>query len=783
MPTKAAFLSIAMTAWIASVGAMSVPAGRAAQSQPMDSGASAKQPPYRVDVTVAPAGPTAPYTPFAIQIDFADLLRKLGATDRFAAGSVRVMRVESGGHEVPIPHAMSEDFAWSDRGEVSWVIEKSGQLAYHVYFDSAGRGPLPPARPIALVGRGDNFRYNRPGGEDPLGSMGMTPISADFDGDGKVDLVSRSLYSSTWGQPWFTIWFWRNIGTNEKPVYADFVRLYADGEAIPNNYSGCDLYDWDDDGKLDLITSQSVYRNTGKAGPGGAPVLTRLGDLPPVSVKGEPYCWLVGLRDHDGNGVADAFYLLYGVHYIYEGPPPRNFVKTALYRKMNTAARGQAPSLGTEEPIKLGGQIWVENYVISDFCDVDGDGDLDVVGSTSPLDRVPSRPQFCYWPNIASKGKPPVYGKARLIPNGWNLGSYGIWGVNNPAYRGVFASEGYRIRYHERAKTSLPDQMPRLQDRGLLKQIDGRCSVDGYSGVEVEDWEGDGDWDLIAGDEYGSLWLIENIGDNKRPVFASPKNLIADGKPMRVMRWQYIPDGNPEYYLGQTKPRYCDWDGDGDYDLIVANNTNRVILFENTGTRAAPKFAAGTILRVGTDETPFGWRCQPAVVDWNGDGLMDIVTTKSYGAVTNSGQGQVCVFLRYREGNRLLLKPGQPLHDEAGKPFGGAQWEVCDWDGDGRWDLIGLVGEWGKSGPGLYRNVGTNAEPRFKSPVRLKAWGKEIGLSAHETTFAAVDWYGTGKPDLVCGGESGLFYFFRRPAIDAEAPPAACVSEPVRKKR
>jgi len=90
------------------------------------------------------------------------------------------------------------------------------------------------------------------------------------------------------------------------------------------------------------------------------------------------------------------------------------------------------------------------------------------------------------------------------------------------------------------------------------------------------------------------------------------------------------------------------------------------------------------------------------------------------------------------------------------------------------------AGGCGKAGPALFENVGNNNEPAFRSPIRMKCWQKEMTLCAHEHSFAAVDWYGAGKLDLICGAESGLFYFFRRSVLDNPAPPSAQLGDPIK---
>ena len=79
----------------------------------------------------------------------------------------------------------------------------------------------------------------------------------------------------------------------------------------------------------------------------------------------------------------------------------------------------------------------------------------------------------------------------------------------------------------------------------------GHAGSSGRRKIELVDWDGDGDLDLITDSDAGPVWY-ENIGTVERPVMK-----------LRGLLLPHKFDGhNPTPYV-------ADWNGDGRLDLIV----------------------------------------------------------------------------------------------------------------------------------------------------------------------------------------------------------------------
>ena len=274
-----------------------------------------------------------------------------------------------------------------------------------------------------------------------------------------------------------------------------------------------------------------------------------------------------------------------------------------------------------------------------------------------------------------------------------------------------------------------------------------------------------------------ALAFIENLSRAgvERPKWSAPKLLTTSGR--AAIRIQAGSNGSIqgpcEAKWGYTTLTAGDWDHDGLPDLVVNSIWGKVIWFRNIGTRRRPKRADARPVEVawpGRSPRPAWnwwkpegnqlvtqWRTTPVVVDFNEDGLNDLVMLDH--------EGYLAFFERQRLKGRLRLLPGKRIFvDETGRPIrlnpgqagrsGRRKLAVVDWDGDGRLDV--LVNS---QNANLLRQVG-----RRNGKVVLKEIGPldNRNIAGHTSSPTVVDWNNDGVPDLLVGSEDGRLYYVRQ---------------------
>jgi hypothetical protein len=186
-----------------------------------------------------------------------------------------------------------------------------------------------------------------------------------------------------------------------------------------------------------------------------------------------------------------------------------------------------------------------------------------------------------------------------------------------------------------------------------------------------------------------------------------------------------------------TRPFAVDWDGDGHLDLVVGTFPGSFYLFKGQeGGKFLPK--PDQIKAVEQPLKVEGHHGDPFVVDWDGDGDLDILSGSSEGGVqwaeNGAGPGKPPQLRAFRPliEHAPRTEYGQILRDSDLKgPLSDTRIWVDDVNSDGKLDI--LVGD---NAP-LLSPADNVAEGEFKQ--KFADWNKSIGEAAKELNSAESD--------------------------------------------
>jgi hypothetical protein len=619
---------------------------------------------------------------------------------------------------------------------------------------------------------------NNPGTTVDLGvGLWAWPLPMDFDGDGDLDLVVVCP-----DKPYNGAYFFENPTAkgekNARPVFKPGRRISGATQNV----------------QLSAVNGEPKVLSPGVA----YPDFKATGLAKGVKIEGvKPNVHTNGVRanewryvDYDGDGAQD---LIIGVGdwkaygwdnaYTSEGVWTNGPLHGYVYFVRNSGST-EKPRYG--EPVKVladGKPVDVFGCPSPNFGDWDGDGDLDLLCGEF-LDG------FTYFENIGTRAQP-VYAAGRRLTcaDGTKL-SMDLEMITPTAidWDGdgdldlICGDEDGRVAFIENTGKLDARHVPVFRAPRYFRQEADELKFGALATPFGCDWDGDGDWDLICGDSAGYIAFIENISGKgvEYPKWAEPRRLEADGKTIRIMAG---PNGSiqgpAEAKWGYTTQSVADWDGDGLPDIVANSIFGDVVWYRNTGTRSAPKLAAAQPIEVEWAveqprlawgwRKPQGkalltqWRTTPVTVDWNKDGLVDLVMLDQ--------EGYLAFFERaMRDGRRVLLPPKRVFCDEKGKALqfskntagrsGRRKICVVDWDGDGRLDLL-----INSKNAEFWRQVGEKDDHfLFKRMGGLHA----KNIEGHDVSPTTVDFDGNGIPDYIGGAEDGHFYYLRNPRV-AEA--------------
>jgi hypothetical protein len=271
-----------------------------------------------------------------------------------------------------------------------------------------------------------------------------------------------------------------------------------------------------------------------------APIENPFGLLP------EPEALSASLVDLDNDGDLD----------VLQG----NYYGTISYFQNTGTAQDPAYAAPVSDPF---GAVSVSNYSFVSTADLDNDGDMDLL--VGEQDGV-----LNYYENTGTASSPafaPAVENPFGLTSSYYIAAPSFADMDNDGDLDLMVGEYYgAFNYFENTGTASSPAFA-----AVVKNPFGLTSTNQYFNIPTAvDLDGDGDFDLLSGEDDGNFQYFENTGTANAPTFAAP-----------IM--------NPFGITASTDwggSIFGDLDNDGDLDLLVGVYDGPFTYYENTSINA-----------------------------------------------------------------------------------------------------------------------------------------------------------------------------------------------------
>ena len=236
-------------------------------------------------------------------------------------------------------------------------------------------------------------------------------------------------------------------------------------------------------------------------------------------------------------------------------------------------------------------------YAHPTFVDIDGDGDFDAFNGNNSGNTD-------FFENTGDAGNPAFAG---AVSNPFGLADVGVSAA--PAFVDIDGDGDFDAFIGNQAgNTFFFENTGDANNPAFAAAVQnpfGLTNVGAFAHPAIVDIDGDGDYDLLIGNNAGNAVFFENTGDANNPAFAAGTQ---------------IPFGLGD--VGSySSPAFVDIEGDGDYDALIGNFAGNTTFFENTGDALNPAFSNSGSNLFGLANVTNS--AAPTFVDIDGDGDSD----------------------------------------------------------------------------------------------------------------------------------------------------------------
>ncbi|QHI68916.1 FG-GAP repeat domain-containing protein [Tichowtungia aerotolerans] len=315
--------------------------------------------------------------------------------------------------------------------------------------------------------------------------------------------------------------------------------------------------------------------------------------------------------------------------------------------------------------------------------DWDNDGDWDLV-------YIQNRDELWVYENEAAPNTFPVYAETpvRLVTESGQPFTYfsqnarlaaADWD-NDEDIDLILSGQSGDFQWLENLNRKTPNQLPAWSVHQRFQKTGGVLTFGALATPSTGDLDGDGLDDIVCGNSDGFLCWFKNrsLSPTAPLEWAAAKPIISGGKPYRFMAGEKLSaQGAGERKYGYTVPTLADWDQDGLIDILLNTIAGKAMWLRNIGEKNAPAFSAAQPICVqwpdspdappwntwqpGPKDLPVQWRTSLDAIDWNRDGLLDLIIVDH--------EGYLAWLQRQKIDDQLILLPPERIFENTDTHF------------------------------------------------------------------------------------------------------------------